>query len=147
MKSPNAAVDALVHASARATSTLEWTLFQLGCDGALTNHETEQDCLDLAHDDLVTNIAMFDRYSDGRPVHATVDIEAGRVFDYIFPALSPVDAGERLVVDSPLPHDPGTPPRGTYRVLVDDHAGTIRVEVLEDPVLRIVTPVLRIVTP
>ncbi|MDV7099699.1 hypothetical protein R4227_06025 [Gordonia amicalis] len=125
MRSPNSQTDQLIYAAADGADGLDWAIFQLQADGALVDHDAASERLDATRLSLAAALHWFDTYSDGRPVRAVVEIEAGVTFPYVFPPIVE-HQGERLLAESPLAHDPGSPSRGSWRVFVDDSAGSAR---------------------
>ncbi len=132
MQSPTPSVDRLIHAAASAVDTLEWTYFQLSMDGAFSDHVDAGDQIERARTDLGGTVHDFTTYGDGRPVTATITIEQGRIFRYVFPPIAE-DVGGRLLYHADLgPGSPDSPSRGMYSVWVDDRAGTVRATTLRD---------------
>jgi hypothetical protein len=124
--------DALKYAAALLKSLFEWTGDAIGgsiCDG---DHELELDALDDTVKEILGLAASFGsrrRYSDGRLVESTVEIEQGLVTSHIWQP----EPG----VEQPQSHrghllsgDPDVPSPGIYEVTTDPATQDIHVRVV-----------------
>jgi hypothetical protein len=126
------AEDASKYAAALLKSRFEWTGDAIGgamCDG---DHELELDALDDTVAEILALAALFGsrrRYSDGRAVESSVEIEQGLVTSHIW---YPVPGEE-----APASHrghllsgDPDVPSPGIYEVTTDPVTQDIHVRVV-----------------
>jgi hypothetical protein len=110
--------DALNYAAALLKSRFEWTGDAIGgsmCDG---DHELELDALDDTVKEILELAASFGsrrRYSDGRAVESTVEIEQGLVTSHIWQPEPGVEQ-PRSHRGHLLSGDPDVPSPGVYEV-------------------------------
>jgi hypothetical protein len=129
---PIQASDALKYAAALLKSRTDWTCDSIGgsmCDG---DHELELDALDDTVKEILALAALFGsrrRYSDGRRVESTVEIEQGLVTSHIWQP----DPG----VEQPQSHrghllsgDPDIPSPGIYEVTTNPATQELHVQVV-----------------
>ncbi|MFT3660019.1 MAG: hypothetical protein QM809_01105 [Gordonia sp. (in: high G+C Gram-positive bacteria)] len=138
-RSPSRTVDYLIH-EAHEIITAAIAAENLPVD---LDHECGDDCdtcdrldwLSRAAGSLDVVLSRFDRYSDGRPISGTVEYQHGRTFAYTFPAADPVPGERELTRFALAPFDEGMPSPGQAVIYADDHAGTLRVDLLPGNVI------------
>ncbi|WP_298442816.1 hypothetical protein [Gordonia sp. (in: high G+C Gram-positive bacteria)] len=125
--SPTAAVDRLLAAAHGARSAMDYCRFQaldIDADGLADPLEV----LDDARDNLAHALAVFTRYSDGRPIRSTIEIIGEMPFTYTWPpTVDYSDDAFRFVCRGALPHD-GAEENGHYEIWARPATSELRVE-------------------
>lgn len=129
MISPSLSVDFLIETARNAARCHGWVDEEL-VDVLDHDHdriESQTDALAERVTALRHAVAEFTYYHDGRPVVGRAVVDDAVHIEHVF-AAAPA-RGERLLFTADRPADPDAPPRGHYRVYVNDTAATLRVEV------------------
>lgn len=120
--------DALKYAAAILKSRTDWTTDAIGGSGCDTDHELELDAIDDTVREIRELAAQFGdprRYSDGRMVEASAEIQRGLIAHHVWHPDPGVEQPTSWRAD--LPHDPETPVPGIYEVSTDPVAQDIHV--------------------
>ena len=110
-------LDALRYAAALLTQRASWTTDAIGGSMCDHDHELELDAIDETAREIRALAAQFGdprRYSDGRQVRTSQEIEPGVITEHVW---NPDPAAEKPTSwRGTLRHDPGEPCPGIYEV-------------------------------
>jgi hypothetical protein len=126
------AADYLKYAAALLKERIDWTTDNIagsGCDH--DGHEQDTDAINDIADDILTLAAQFGdprRYSDGRRVQSSAEIEHGLITSHVWHP--DTTAEESRSWRSSLPSDPGEPSPGLYEVTLEPTTQDIHVRVV-----------------
>jgi hypothetical protein len=124
--------DALKYAAALLKSRTDWTCDAIGGSMCDTDHEIELDAIDDTVKEILALAASFGsrrRYSDGRLVESSVEIEQGLVTSHIWQPVPDVEQPQSHRGHL-LSGDPDIPSPGIYEVTTDPATQDIHVRVV-----------------
>ncbi len=131
MTNPLMAADALKYAAALLKHRTDWATDAIGGAGCGGDHDTELEALDQVFDSvefLATQFGDPNRYSDGRQVVTSREIERGFITVHVWHPLPEVEAPASWRGN--LRHDPGEPCPGLYEVSTTPDTQEIHVRVV-----------------
>ena len=127
----HSAADALKYAAALLRSCTDWAGDSIAGSMCGYDHETELDAINETVKEIVTLTAQYGdprRYSDGRRVESSAEIQMGLVTHHVW---HPNPATEEPTSwRASLPSDPGVPSPGVYEVSLDPATQDIHIRVV-----------------
>lgn len=139
MISPSRDVDRLIYAALSARTGIDWAT------GSASDHGHWDDCcgpecdaLDNASDQLAAAVNQFRRYSDGRPIRSTIDVEPGHRFTHTWPPGPDPQPGPIELCRGELSRCDADRSRGTFIVWIHPADSMLHIEIVPTPRLELI---------